>query len=211
MRSKPPRPQIWGSKREEGHSLRFPQNWGLGGLLIPLLLLTGCGDDRPVTYSAPVTAQAAPTAAPAPVTAAAPASEADNQPDPLLGNTNTNKPQADPLLSNDPLQGPKMPTEHSHWLRGRLRGAQVTVLLNGMRQGQYYGLVDRDITMSLRQGINSVTFVYQPIGHSSSAEMEVLESEHHPPIPPLVTFQSPPAAEDGKLTPVTQTFTFAAN
>lgn len=192
-------------------TLRFPPYWMPGGCLLFLLLLTGCGDDRPTAAMRPVISPAAPAESPAPIADAAPASDAANTPDPLLGSSGANPPPADPLLSNDPLQGPKMPTAHSHWLRGHLRSAHVTVLLNGAREGLYYGVVDRDITMKLRAGINAVTFVYQPTNATSSAEMEVLESEHHPPIPPLVTFQSPPAPEDGKLTPVTQTFTFMAN
>jgi len=114
------------------------------------------------------------------------------------------------LLSQDPMGGPKMPTDHSHWLRGRLRGAHVTVLLNGIRQGSYFSLVDQDITMRLRKGVNSVTFVYLPDAPTASAQMEVVESEHTPPISPLVTFLSPPAPSDGKITPVTQTFSFVA-
>ncbi len=104
-----------------------------------------------------------------------------------------------------------MPTEHSHWLRGYLRNARLTVRLNSARQGTYYGLVDRDITMQLRKGINTVTFIYQPTSTNSAAQLQIVESEHHPPIAPLATFLSPPPSNDGKLQPLTQTFRFIAN
>ena len=102
-----------------------------------------------------------------------------------------------------------MPTEHSHWLRGQIRGAHVTVLLNGIRLGSYDSLVDKDITMKLRKGLNFVTFDYQPSSSTASAEMEILESEHDPPIPPLVTFQSQPSSENSQQ-PVSQMMNFIA-
>ncbi len=114
------------------------------------------------------------------------------------------------MLSEDPMRGPKMPTNHSHWVRGRVRDAHVTVLLNGIRLGSYHSLVDQDVTMRLRKGVNSVTFIYLPDTPAATAQMEVVESEHTPPIPPLTTFLSPPTPADGKLAPVTQTFSFVA-
>ena len=214
--SVPPAPNTGGSRQEPvGEAprgrplsypvlLRLPHYWGRGGLLF-LLLLTGCGDDRPQTQPD----YQPPSSSAAPPPAIAPASS-DSPPDALVGGGSTDKTYSDPLLSQDPLGGPKMPTDHSHWLRGRIRNAHVTVRLNGIRQGAYSSLVDQDVTMRLRKGINSVTFTYQPDSPAASAQMEVVESEHTPPIPPLVTFVSPPAPEGGKLAPVTQTFSFVA-
>jgi len=187
-----------------------------GWLLLPLLLLTGCGNDRP--YSGPPPGRPPPgrppqaRAAPADVTPlAAPAEPAaGGQTDPLVGDA---KPDAsDPLLGHDPLQGRGMPTAHSHWLRGRLRDARVTVLLNGLQQGSYSGAVDRDITMKLRRGANTVTFVYQPTTPGAAADLEVVESEHHPAIAPLVTFHggSGMAQSGDEPKAVTQTFPFVA-
>ena len=120
-------------------------------------------------------------------------------PDPLMGDT---KPaQSDPLIGADPLPGPGMPTDHSHWLRGRLRGARVTMLLNGIRYGSFSGSPDQDITMNLRQGANTVTFLYQPQGPGSSADLEIVEGEHHPPLAPLATFRSAPTPAGGGDTP----------
>ena len=101
-----------------------------------------------------------------------------------------------------------MPTDHSHWLRGQVHGAQVTVLVNGIREGIYSGPVDRDITMKLRRGVNAVSFVYVPSRSDASAQMDLLESEHDPPIPPLARFHSTPSAAEGL--PVTQTVMFVA-
>lgn len=110
-----------------------------------------------------------------------------------------------------------MPTAHSHWLRGRLRDARVTVLLNGVRHGSFSGVLDQDITMKLRRGPNTVTFIYQPRDAGSAADMEIVESEHQPPLAPLVTFRSAPVpaaggdALGGDMKPQTQTFPFVAN
>ena len=119
---------------------------------------------------------------------------------------------SDPLLGYDPLQGRAMPTAHSHWLRGRLRDARVTVLLNGIQHGSYSGRIDQDITMKLRRGANTVTFVYQPTTPSAGADLELVESEHHPDIAPLVTFHEGANAGAGRSgsEPVTRTFPFVA-
>ncbi len=196
-------------------------------VIVASLLLSGCDDDRPYSgpdpnqsssnYSAP--APAAPMAAVSP----APAAPSD---DPLVSGSSglstadpllpSGKPaQPDPLAGSDPLKGPAMPTEHSHWLRGRVQNARLSVLLNGIREGDYDGLVDRDITMKLRRGINTVSFVYTPQNANASAQMDLLESEHHPPIAPLASFQSLPqpegtAGETG-IKPTTQRFTFFAH
>lgn len=109
-----------------------------------------------------------------------------------------------------------MPTDHSHWLRGRVRDARLTVLLNGVRQGEYTGVVDQDITMKLRRGVNSVSFVFAPRRADASAQMDLVESEHNPPISPLVTFQSA-SSQDAAVpesalsqAPAAQSFTFFA-
>jgi hypothetical protein len=111
-----------------------------------------------------------------------------------------------------------MPTAHSHWLRGRLRDARVTVLLNGVRHGSFSGVLDQNITMKLRRGVNRVTFVYQPRGPGAAADLEIVEGEHHPSIAPLVTFHSEAVPASGGATPggdapkpVAQPFTFVAN
>lgn len=191
------------------------------------LLLGGCGDDKP--YSGPDPNQtgsnySAPASAPLAATSPAPASPPSDDPlvsgssgisttDPLLPH-DTPAP-ADPLAGSDPLKGQAMPTEHSHWLRGRVQNARLTVLLNGIREGDYDGLVDRDITMKLRQGINTVSFVYTPQDANSSAQMDLLESEHHPPIAPLASFQSLSSTEGAAgeigIKPTTQRFTFFAH
>ena len=191
------------------------------------LLLAGCGDDRPYSRPSPNQSGSNDSApAPAPLAAASPApATLPNDPlvsgssgisttDPLLP---ADKPaQPDPLIGSDPLKGPAMPTEHSHWLRGRVQNARLTILLNGIREGDYDGLVDRDITMKLRRGINTVAFVYTPQDASSSARMDLLESEHHPPIAPLASFQSLPqpaatAGQTADFKPAVQRFTFFAH
>ena len=188
------------------------------------LLLGGCGDDKP--YSGPSRNQSSsndPAPAPSPLAAShAPA----QSPDPLLSGSDaipTNDPLlphdaptlSDPLIGSDPLKGPAMPTEHSHWLRGRVQDGRLTVLLNGVREGDYTGIVDKDITMKLHRGINTVSFVYTPHQGQSSAQMDLLESEHHPPIAPLASFQSLPqpqgAAGETGFKPTTQRFTFFAH
>ena len=134
-------------------------------------------------------------------------------PDPMRGSADSAASTPDPLLaSGDPLKGPVMPTQHSHWLRGQTRDAAVIVLLNGVRQGSYRGVVDRDITMKLRPGLNFVTFDYQPKSVNSSAQMEIVESEHTPPIAPLATFHSVPPVYDPahSILPVKQTYSFIA-
>jgi len=180
-------------------------------LFLPLLLLTGCGDDKPSTGpppGAPYQARAVPTDT-APVYAPV-QPPPDRERDPLMGGMKPDTP--DPLLGYDPLQGRAMPTAHSHWLRGRLRDARVTVLLNGIQHGSYSGRIDQDITMKLRRGANTVTFVYQPTAPGAGADLELVESEHHPDIAPLVTFHEGANAGAGRggSEPVTQTFPFVA-
>jgi hypothetical protein len=198
----------------------------VGGIFLALLL-TGCGHDRAVVESDPPEYHAdAPSSLPPISSAGSSAGSSSASPDPLLhsdggsgsiassdpllsdGHSNSS---ADPMQLNDPLQGRAMPTDHSHWLHGTLRNASLTVLFNGVRQGEYSGLVDKDITMVLQRGTNSVTFIYTPSEADSAAQMEIDESEHDPPIPPLVTFDSQPVARDAPLTPTTQSFTFVAN
>lgn len=193
-------------------------------LAAAMLLLGGCGDDRP--YSGPSQSGGYSAPAPAPLAAVSPA-PAPPSDDPLVSGSSgipttdpllpADKPaQTDPLAGSDPLKGPAMPTEHSHWLRGRVQNARLSVLLNGVREGDYDGLVDRDITMKLRRGINTVSFVYSPQDANSFAQMDLLESEHHPPIAPLASFHSLPqpqteAGQPADFKPTTQRFTFFAH
>ena len=104
-----------------------------------------------------------------------------------------------------------MATVHTHWLRGQVHGARLTILLNGIQEGEYFGMVDRDISMKLHPGINTVSFLYTPREQDASAQMSLLESEHDPPIPPLALFQSAPTPT-GTLDfkPTTQQFSFFA-
>lgn len=191
------------------------------------LLLTGCGNDRPYSGPPPGSGDSAQAPAPSPLTAATPQAAPPPNPllsgggpadNPLLSSSHGNPlTQNNPLAESNPLHGPAMPTDHSHWLRGRVQGARLTVRVNGIRQGEYTGVVDQDITMKLRRGVNSVAFVYAPRRADASARMDLLESEHNPPIPPLVTFQSMPmgraAADIGNAAApatTTQSFTFFA-
>jgi hypothetical protein len=207
-------------------SLPIPAALPLAAAL--MLFLSGCGDDRP--YSGAPPSSEAPASAPAPVASAAP----PPAPDPLLSGgqaiptddpllPHDSQTPIDPLASTDPLQGQTMPTDHSHWLRGQVQDARLIVLVNGIRAGEYTGLVDQDITMKLRRGINSVTFLYAPRRADASARIDLLESEHDPPIAPLATFQSTPLSRDSAdsqdaatlqnaaaLKPTTQSFTFVA-
>ena len=192
---------------------------------VAALFVSGCGDDKP--YSGPPPGGGASAQAPAPLlsqAATAPASSAlapsnpllpksgaaDN---PLLPAAGSPLTQHNPLLSGNPLNGPVMPTDHSHWLRGRVQEGRLTVRVNGIRTGEYTGVVDQDITMKLRRGINSVSFEFAPSRPGASAQMDLLESEHNPPIPPLAVFQSQPSsadAPDSAGKPVTQSVTFFA-
>ena len=181
------------------------------------LLLMGCGADRPVSetpshaYAPPppaVSVSAADTAPADPLTAS---DSTKSTADPLIGDAGG--PDKDPLAGGDPLKGPQMPTNHSHWLRGQVRGGHVLVSLNSIRLGDFSGLVDRDITMRLRAGSNTVMFTFQPDSAQSAATLDVLESEHTPPIPPLATFDAAPVSgltATGTPKPQTQTFTFTA-
>lgn len=191
-------------------------------LMAAALVLSGCGDGEPysrpdpapqtASYSAPTPGADEdtpdPSLPPDPLTSGI---HADTAPDnPLLG-TNSFAP-TDPLAGADPLKGPKMPTEHSHWLRGRVQGAKLTVLLNGIPDGEYRGVVDKDITMKLRAGINTISFVYTPQNTSASAQIDLLESEHHPSIAPLASFESlPQRSTAAEFKETTQRFTFFAH
>ncbi len=108
--------------------------------------------------------------------------------------------------------GLKMPTVHSHWLKGPIFSARVAVRVNGLLLGTFTSPQDRDITMKLRSGINTVTLAYTPLTSTASAHLDILESEHDPPIAPLATFRSPlPAANSStSLQTTTQTLTVLA-
>ena len=195
-------------------------------LTAPLLLtlLTGCGSDKPYdgSYQGPQQPEEAQGVAPEdPLAVSSGSGIADGTPppslpDPLLKGSNhvtgLNLTPRDPLIGNSSLMGRTMPTAHSHWLRGRLQDSHVMVELNGIRHGRFSGILDQDITMKLQPGVNMVTFHYMPNSSHSSVNLEIVESEHDPPIAPLVTFRSSILSKsDGSAAqPVTKTFMFVA-
>ena len=194
----------------------------ISAVLLIVGALNGCGNDAYDPGPAhPVVSDSSVSPAQNPLPAQSP--EAVNS-DPLASSS-------DPLAGGDPMastagqlpsslsdgnteplsSGPTMPTDHSHWLVGDIMDAKVDVSLNGDPFGEYDAPVDEDITMHLRRGINTVTFSYTPTDSSSSASMQVLESEHTPPIPPLVIFRSPQVPLGQTVQSVTKTFTFIAH
>lgn len=213
--------------------------------ILAVVALAGCGDDghryddvRP--YMQPGSGPQPVAAAPAEVEAMAdPAkpkeadTSSDMPPDPLVGEdsladdadtlgSDADDAKTDDTPPPDPLASTSvpMPTQHSHWLRGAISDALVSVSLNYVKMGDYYTTIDKDITMSCRKGENTITFTYTPFDTSSFATIDVLESEHTPPIAPLATFDStvdamPDATgiNAGGSTPksVTKTYEFVAN
>ena len=107
---------------------------------------------------------------------------------------------------------PRMPTKHSHWLKGDIMEARVVVTLNQAPLATYLSPMDQDITMRCRAGINTITFAYTPSSKISFANVRVLESEHDPPIGPLAAFNTLPltVASRNAQKPITRTFTFLA-
>lgn len=201
----------------------------MGGLAFfaATLLLSGCGDEgngRPsYTTSAKPSGPATPAApALAPVTPIASDDDPLAGPDPLAADTSTPAPEDIPTPEDDDPMipsgrkmfmdkfGRKMPTYHTHWLRGSIFNASVAVSLNHVPLGAFRAPLDRDITMKVLPGVNTVTFTYTPDTETSSAHLDVLESEHHPPIPPLATFRSLRFGVGQVQQPITQTLTFIA-
>jgi hypothetical protein len=135
--------------------------------------------------------------------------------DPLTADQGTD----DLLLKNAEGVGHvQMPTEHSHWLRGDVSNGSCTVYVNGSEVasivGSVDGHIDKDITMHLHPGSNSATFNFMPSGQNSFAELDILESEHNPPIPPLATFDTeslPNPEASGRARSETQSFVFTAH
>jgi hypothetical protein len=181
--------------------------------------LTGCGNDDPGPqpiqkdiggYVPPATATQADIAP----TANDPLASGNTlAPDDPMGTSAGGLQTTAPLAPDDDTldSSPKMPTQHSHWLHGSISGAQVAVTLDGAPLGTFDSPVDDDITMRLRSGVNTITFAYTPQGNLALAQLNVLESEHDPPIPPLVVFRSPMATGEQTPQPLTQTFTFIAH
>ena len=196
---------------------------GAGGACL-VLLMTGCGNEerdvtfQPVKPEATTGAPAPPPAPPAFAPASPPASASDDPlavPDQLASGADApaaKSEDAPALAPDDQLAdaAPKMPTDHSHWLRGGIFNARVAISLNGLPLGEFRAPLDKDITMKLRRGVNTVTFAYAPRADTSSAHLDVLESEHTPPIAPLASFRSPLPAVGKPQKPFTQTFTFLA-
>jgi len=216
--------------------------WGLALLAGPLLTGCGDDAPLPPARlsAAPPVPRRAYSAAPRPsVTASVPTAQTPDAleaSDGLLSGTGQdaasatvpfNTPAGPPLTppadtadaltqSSDPLAGSvpgqRMPTQHSHWLRGSIFNARVQVCVNGLFLGTFTSPQDRDITMKLRGGINTVTLAYTPLTSTASAHLDILESEHDPPIPPLATFRSPLSSPTPRapLQTTTQTLTFLA-
>lgn len=200
------------------------------------MLLAGCGSDKPYSGGPPDQPPNQPTVAPS---IASDVPSAPSAPDPLLGEKSQTLPDplavSDPLAASDPLLGGgKQSTSasqagrdpllqhtkrfpHPQWLRGRMRNARVTVQLNGIYYRSFSGFLDQDISKRLRPGSNLVTFLYTPQSIGSSADLEIVEGDHNPPIAPLVTFHT--TAQDlensdlhsNELKPLTKTFRFVAN
>jgi hypothetical protein len=151
-------------------------------------------------------------------------------PDPMIGSADGNAadalasdtdgaspvPQTDAGTDLGTTAGPKMPTQHSHWLSLAQFGARVTVRLNGVWYGEFYGPTLRDITMRLQPGPNTLTVTYAPQNASSWLAVHVTEGEHSPPIPDLVVYRIEPLRQTGKddmtgqPAPTTRTFRFIA-
>ena len=139
--------------------------------------------------------------------------------------SDTTTPTPDPNNNDTMDSSPKMPTLHSHWLRGTVSGARVGVKVNGVSLGDISGPIDRDITMICRDGANTIAFTYTPSGAGAAqADFRVLESEHDVPVPPLVSFRrggisSVSSASESALgarrnpsvQPETETFAFTAH
>lgn len=192
--------------------------------ILATLAAAGCGNGQPdyVSYAQPtaLAERPAPPAAPSiaqvdPIQPAADDQDPLITPDPLAGGASDKF--ADPLIiQDDPLAStsdPKMPTDHSHWLTGQIFNARVNISLNGILLGQYTGVLDKDITMKLHSGVNTVTFKYHPENRSALARLNLLESEHTPPIPPLATFRSPNASPSltDQMVDINQTTSFVAH
>jgi hypothetical protein len=115
----------------------------------------------------------------------------DTLKDPLLNNTDPGMASKLPALDAlGPGDVPRMPTDHSHWLRGGIFNAKVGVYVNNVKLGDFISPVDKDITWHLHKGVNSVTFIYDPMVETASAQLDIVESEHHPDIAPLASFRS---------------------
>jgi hypothetical protein len=193
----------------------------LRGIVCALLLLglTGCGNDDPgpQPIQKDIGGYVPPAAATqADITPAAndPLASGDTlAPADPMETSQGGLPTAAPLAPDDDSldSSPKMPTQHSHWLHGSISSAQVAVTLDGAPLGTFNSPVDKDITMRLRSGVNTITFAYTPQGSLAFAQLNVLESEHDPPIPPLAVFRSPIATDEQPPQPLTQTFTFIAH
>ena len=212
--------------------VKFPQNWGLGGLFLVLaaLLTAGCGADKPVEDGGQPQQQFYGSSHKSGITPAALAPTASTAGDPLVaadqlasGADGVSKSASDAsggassLDGGDLLgSGPKMPTQHSHWLTVAQYDAHVTFQLNGVGLGGYAASGPTDITMKCHPGLNTLTLVYEPLSARSWMNLLVEESEHDPPIQPLILFhQNPdmthPGLDTGRKPPLLKkTFTFIA-
>ena len=186
------------------------------------LLMAGCGNEQVPILRHPITPTSATGTHSPPPTATAlaptPITEDDDpiaSPDQIAAGvegTGEGDGDAPALADTDPMDSePQARTDHPHWLRGGIFNARVAVSLNGTPLGDFRAPVDKDITLRLRRGVNTVAFAYVPQNDSSSAHLDVLESEHTPPIAPLASFRSPQITVGKPQKPVRQTFTFTAN
>ena len=145
-------------------------------------------------------------------------------PDPLLGTTHADQTPTDPLAppdplaTADPLKGPVMPTQHSHWMDTEMGQARVIVRLNGIRVGGFMTSGVRDVTMRLRPGINTLSVTYEPRNIHSWASVVMTEGENGPSGKLLADFREAPLADTGGGTetgqpappPVIRTLIFTA-
>ena len=127
-------------------------------------------------------------------------SEPPAMPDPMVGSSGSDGAQADPLAAGgDPLKGPVMPTQHSHWLSVGSGHARLIVKLNGIRYGDTFISGTHDITMRLRPGINTLSVRYQPQTQRAWASVVLTEGESGPTGRNLATFRQTPLPDKGEM------------
>ena len=121
-------------------------------------------------------------------------------PDPMRGSADSAASTPDPLLaSGDPLKGPAMPTQHSHWLSVGSGHARLIVELNGIRYGGAFMSGTHDVTMRLRPGMNTLSVLYQPQAQRAWASVVLTEGESGLTGRTLATFRQAPLPDMGEV------------